>query len=283
MANEIGNTEITATRQQLIASIVQETLKQKSLLLPTITDYSAFAQPGASQVGIPRRAQFAAADKTENTDLTAQELLFSADTILFDKHKAIYAKLEKIAGLQSNVNVQSEILVEMANELALQVDKDIIVQLKLPSAAAPDHRQLFANSPTNTIQQTDILEARRLLNVQKVPMDNRTLLIPPDQEKAMLLISDFVRADTYGSAGGLINGEVGRVYGFRVMMHTELVAAEFLAYQSGHVGFGQQMSSEYLTDIEVKSLSTEYALHHVYGVKVLDLGKRGTWFNATGA
>jgi uncharacterized membrane protein YhfC len=114
-------------------------------------------------------------------------------------------------------------------------------------------------------------------------MEGRTLLVPPDQEKAMLLISDFVRADAYGSSGGLINGEIGRVYGFRVMMHNNLSAAEFLTYHAGHVGFGQQLSTEYLTDIEVKSLSTEYALHHVYGVKVLDSGKRGVFSNATGA
>lgn len=286
MANEIGITEVDATRQSLVASIVQETLKQKSILLGTVSDYSSYAAAGAKEVKIPRRAQFAAADKSENTDLTAQELTFSSDTISLNKHKAIYSKLERIAGLQANVQVQAEILAEMANELALQVDKDLVTVLKATSAAAPDHRVLFANSPTNTIQQTDILEARRLLNVQNVPMDNRFLVIPPDQEKAMLLLSDFVRADAYGSAGGLINGEVGRVYGFTVVMWNvsgSLASTEFLAYHKGHVGFAQQLTPEFETQKELKSVSTEFLLHHVYGTVTLDSGKRGVLFNSTGA
>jgi N4-gp56 family major capsid protein len=286
VANEIGLTEVDATRQSLVASIVQETLKQKSMLLGTISDYTSMLGAGAKELKIPRRNQFAAATKAENTDLTAQELTFSSDTISLNIHKAIYAKLERIAGVQSNVAVQSEIIQEMANELALSVDKDIVAQLKLASAAAPDHRQLFANSPTNTIQQTDILEARRLLNVQNVPMDGRYLVLPPDQEKSMLLISDFVRADAYGSSGGLVNGEIGRLYGFTVVMwnvSASLAANEFLAYHKGHVGFAQQLTPEFETQKELKSVSDEFLLHHIYGTTVLDSGKRGVLFNSTGA
>jgi len=106
MAN-ISNTEVDATRQALIASIVQMTLKQQSVLVPTVTDYSSFAVPGAKSVGAPRRTQFAAADKTEETDLTGQTFTFSADTINLDKHKAIYTLLEKISGVQANVNVEA--------------------------------------------------------------------------------------------------------------------------------------------------------------------------------
>lgn len=185
MANEIGVTEVDATRQDLVASLVQEVLKQKSILLPTIMDYSAFAVPGAKSVSIPRRTQLAAANKVENTDLTAQEITFAADKIDLNLHKAIYSKLEKIAGIQANVSVETEIIMEMANELALQVDKDILAELRLASAAAPDHRLQYANTPTDTIQAVDILEARRLLNVQVAPMEDRYMLISPDQEKAI--------------------------------------------------------------------------------------------------
>ena len=85
MANEIGATEVSATEQAIIASVVQQVLKQDSILMPTVSDYSRFAQPGSLSVGIPRRTQFTAADKSENTDLTAQELTFAADTISLNK------------------------------------------------------------------------------------------------------------------------------------------------------------------------------------------------------
>jgi N4-gp56 family major capsid protein len=281
---EIGITEVTAVAQDAIASVVQEVLKQKSILLPTISDYSSYAVKGDKSVSIPKRTQFAAADKSENTNLTAQELTFTADQILLNKHKAIYAKLERIAGVQAMVQVDQEIISEMANELALQIDKDILVQLKLASTAAPDHLLDYANTPTDTVQAVDILEARRLLNVQKVPMMDRYMLISPDQEKAMLQIANFIEVDKYGAdAVALKNGELGRIYGFTVLMHTELAAAQTLFWHSTACGFARQLQPEYATDFQLASVSQEYLLHNLYGVKVLDAGVRQVYFNGTGS
>ena len=268
---QMGLTEVSATSMDVIASIVQDTLKQESKLLPLISDYSAFAVKGAASVKVPRRTQFTAADKAENTALTAQELTFAVDQISLDKNKAIYAALEKVAELQATPNVESEIIMEMAKELALQVDKDIFAQIALASSASPDHRIAFVGSD---VAQTDLLQARYLLNVQSVPMDGRFLGIAPDQEKALLSISDFVRADAYGSAGGLVAGEIGRLYGMTVVMSNVFTAARAYVWHKSAVGFAQQMTPEYSTDVDLKNTAKEYLLQHVYGVKVLDSGKR---------
>lgn len=268
---QIGLTEVSATSMDVIASIVQETLKQESKLLPLISDYSAFAAKGAASVKVPRRTQFTAADKAENTALTAQELTFAVDTISLAKNKAIYAALERVAEIQATPNVEGEIIMEMAKELALQVDKDIFTEIALASAAAPDHRVAFVGSD---VAQVDLLQARYLLNAQNVPMDNRFLGIAPDQEKALLSIADFVRADAYGSAGGLVNGEIGRIYGMTVVMSNVFTAARAYVWHKSAVGFAQQMTPEYSTDVDLKNTAKEYLLQHVYGVEVLDSGKR---------
>jgi hypothetical protein len=80
-----------------------------------------------------------------------------------------------------------------------------------------------------------------------------------------------------------MNAELGRIYGFTVLMHTELVAAEFLAYHKSHAGYATQISPAFDTNKDLKNVSDEFLLHTLYGVKVLDSGKRGVWFNATGA
>lgn len=268
---QIGLTEVSATSMDVVASIVQDTLKQESKLLPLVSDYSAFAIKGAANVKVPRRTQFTAADKAENTALTAQELTFAVDTIALSKNKAIYAALEKMADVQATPNVESEIIMEMAKELALQVDKDIFAQIALASAAAPDHRIAFVGAD---VAQTDLLQARYLLNVQNVPMDNRFIGIAPDQEKALLSISDFVRADAYGSAGGLVAGEIGRLYGMTVVMSNVFTAARAYVWHKSAVGFAQQMTPEYSTDYDLKNTAKEYLLQHLYGVVVLDGGKR---------
>ena len=282
MAN-MGITETQATAQQLVASIVQETLKQRAFLLPTISNYSGFAPAGASQVSIPRRTQFSAADKAENVALTGQTITFASDVITLDKHKTVYALLEDFAAVEANVAVRAEIIQEMAAELALQVDKDILTELRLASAAAPDHIIQFANTPTDTAQRTDVLEARRLLNAAVVPMDNRFLLVSPDQEKSLLNIDEFISADKYGSPQGLREGELGRVHGFTVIMHTEVAAAEMIAYHQSAVGYASQVEPRFETDRKLAEVAEEFLIQMKYGVEVLDGGKRQVVFNATGA
>ena len=121
------------------------------------------------------------------------------------------------------------------------------------------------------------------MNVQKCPLDGRFLVVSPDQEKSLLLVSDFVRADQYGSSEGLKNGELGRIYGMTVLMHTELAGVDTLVYQQSHVGFAMQKGAEFETDKDLKAVSDEFLLHQFYGVKVLDAGKRGVWFDGAGA
>ncbi len=268
---EIGLTEVSATSMQIVSALVQQTLKQESKLLPTIMNYSQFAVKGADSVKVPRRTQFAAANKSENTDLVAQELTLSLDTISLNKNKAIYAALERIAELQATPNVEAEIVQEMAKEIALQVDKDIYAQLLLASAAAPDHRIAYAGA---ALAQVDILEALRLLKVQNVPMQDMFMAIHPTDEKSILSISDFIRADTYGSPNGLVNGVVGKVYGLPILVTNVATENRAIVYHKSAVGFASQLEPEFKTDQNLKATSKEYLLEMIYGVSVLDSGKR---------
>lgn len=269
---EMGLTEVSATSMDVVSALVLQTLKQESKLLPTITDYSQFAVKGAASVKIPRRTQFTAADKAENTDLVAQELTFSVDQISLNKNKAIYAALEKIAELQATPDVEAEIIMEMAKELALQVDKDIYAQLLLASAAAPDHRIAYVGA---SLAQADILEANKLLKVQNIPVPQDCyMIVSPKDEKSLLGIADFVQAQTYGSPEGLVSGVIGRVYGFNVLVSNVATDDRAILYHKSAVGFASQMQPQYSTNYLLKSTSQEYLMEMIYGVKVLDGGKR---------
>jgi N4-gp56 family major capsid protein len=283
---DMGVTEVTATSQEIIASVVQEVLKQKSLLLPTIQDYSSYAGKGADEVKIPRRTQFTADSKAENTSLTAQVLTFSSDTISLNKHKAVLARLEKIASTQSMVNVEAEIVKEMAAELALQVDKDIIVELRLVSTSAPDHLIDFSNSPTDTVTDTDFLEARRLLNVQNVDQSDRFCLLSPDREKEALALTNFISQELYGPNMAIMKGELGMVRGFRILLHNEVgdgAEKEIHFYHKSCVGYAFQQQPEFKRADDLPNVAEEMLLHQIYGCKILDSGKRGVMINASGA
>lgn len=275
-------TEAGTTRQDLVSAIVQETLKVKSVLIPTVLDYSAGVVPGAKSLYIPRRGQFTAADKVEDTDLTAQAFTFTQDQLTLS-HKAIYSEAELIADLQSAVNVEAEIIKESAAELAKAMDDLIIAQLKLASTSAPDHLLDYSNSPTDTLQVADIANMRLLLNKQNVPMEDRILLVSPAQEYALLQIASFIQAERYGSAEAIMNGEIGRIFGFKVLVHNSLADVDAIAYHKMACAFAVQLAPSFEKMMHLAGIKNQYLLHTVAGAKVLQAGKANVYYNGSGS
>ena len=61
----IGNTDLVATKNDLIVSLVQRELISKAVVMPSIRDASAFAVKGAKSVAIPRAGSFTVEDPCE--------------------------------------------------------------------------------------------------------------------------------------------------------------------------------------------------------------------------
>lgn len=278
----IGATDVGTTRQDLVSAVVQETLKAKSILMPTVLDYSSSLPAGSKSVYIPRRAQFTAETKAEDTDLTAQAMIFTQDQLTLS-HLACLAEVEVIAELQSAVNVESEVIKESSEELAKKMDDLIIVQLKLVSTAAPDHLLDYANTPTDTLTIAEIVNARNLLNKQFVPMNDRYMVISPDQEAAVLQLANFIQAERYGSSEPIQNGEVGKIYGFKVIVHPSLAAVDSLFYQKQHVAMAIQLQPSFEFMMNLPGIKKQYLLHTIAGAKVLQAGKAGVYYNGSGA
>lgn len=267
----LGKTEVDAVSQELIlGAMVQQQLLQEAMLLPTVTVYSA--PNGVDKLKIPRAGNFTVNDKSENTAVDAQILTYATDDLALDKHKVIQVLVEKMALKQSAVSIYSDIASRAGKGLALQLDTDIIAALVATSASAPDHRIAFAGA---SIAGVDILEAIRLLKVQNVMTKECYLGINPTEEKAMLQISDFVRADGYGNGSAIQNGVLGSIYGLKVLVHNGFTAGNAVAWHPSHVGVGIQAQVEFDQDKDLGNLSTRLSWDTIYGTKTLDSGKRG--------
>jgi len=266
-----GKTEVDAVSQELIlGSMVQEQLIQAAILLPTVNNY--VAPLGVDKLKIPRAGGFTVGDKAENTSVDAQTITYATDDLNLDKHKVIQVLVEKYAMKQSSVALLSDIAARAGKALGLQLDTDIIAALVQASASAPDHRIAFAGA---SMAQVDILEAKRLLTVQNVNTKECYLGINPTEEKAMLAIADFVRADAYGNAQGLQAGVLGMLYGFKVIVHNGFTAGNAVVWHPSHVAAAIQANVEYEQDKDLPNLSERLSWDMIYGVKLLDSGKRG--------
>lgn len=269
----MGVTETSAAAHAAVSKLAQEYLVQQSVLLPTVTDYSALAVKGASSIKVPRAGGFTVNSKAENTSQDAQTITFASDTISLDQHRVVQFLLEDIADIQSNVSVVQEAVLRASKDLALDMDNKIIAELRLASSSAPDHEIVFNDTSNNDLELVDVLEVRRLLLTQNLNPKECYIGIGPDKEKDMLAISDFIDASKYGSSEPVMMGEIGRVFGMRVIVHTSL-ADEMVAWHPSAVGIAMQQDVRFQTDLDLGNLARRYSLDYIGGFEVLDGGKR---------
>lgn len=275
-----GVTEITAASLADISSIMQSYLQQASLLVPSVTDYSQFAVKGAKSVAVPRAGGFTVGDKAENTAVDAQISAVSADTISFTKHKVVQFLVEEIAENQAKVALIQEYLMRAAKDLGRQIDKDIIVELKLASAAAPDHQIVFIDTATDVMARGDVLAAKKLLETQHVPFNECYIGVGPEKYNELLNISDFIDASKFGSNMPIEKGVIGMIYGAKVVNHVDF--EDFACFwHPTAVGLAFQRLLTVQSESDLPNLAQRWSADLRYGVEVLDSGKRNVLIDST--
>lgn len=269
---DLGLTEVQATVQETVADMVQEYLIQEAVLMPLVMNIPT--KPGEDRVKIPRSGDdFTADTKAENTALTAQVITYTTDDLLLDKHKAVQVRVEDRADVQSMIALVQDIVPRMVKTLALDIDTQIVAQLELASAAAPDHRLAYDNA--TSLGKTDLLIARQLIHEQNLRFNECYIGVSPASERNLLAIDDFVHVDKYGAtASGLNNGELGRLYGARVIMSNEFDDAKTIVWHPSACAFARQVNPLFEDDRDLPNLATLYSLSHLYGTVVLDGGVR---------
>lgn len=270
----MGTTETSANALAQVSELAQIYLQQESKLLPTVTDYSFLATKGASSIKLPRSGGFTVGDKSENTRVDSQVITYASDTISLNQHRVIQFLLEDIADMQSMVAVTQDAILKASKDLAFDIDKKIKAEFDNASTAAPDHVIQYNDSTNEDIEKTDILEMRRLLVVQNINPRECFLGLAPGQEKNMLLIDDFVHVEKYGSSIPVMQGEIGMVYGMRVIVSNVFDGTDSYAWHPTSVGMALQQGVRVQRDYDLANLAWRYSLDYLAGFEVLDSGKR---------
>lgn len=268
----MGVTETSANALANIAQMAQSFLIQESVLLGTATDYSNLAVPGASSIKLPRSGGFTVGDKAENTAVDAQVITYAADTISFS-HRTVQFLIEKLAQRQSVVDVVSDAVMKATKALALDIDEKILAEIELGSASAPDHQINFADTVTDVLAKGDILGARKLLIDQNINPRECFLAVGSEKEAEMLAIEGFVDSSKYGSNSPVMLGEIGMVYGMRVLVHTS-ISDYMVAWHPSAVGYAFSQPIELDFDKDLANIGMRYSLDYIFGAQVLDSGKR---------
>lgn len=268
MADAItGNTELSAAKQDIITAIVQKELKFAAKLVPFITDLSVYAGKGAKSVKVPKLTSFTVVDRTSGAAGDATALTAAVDTIDLDQNAYVAWIIDSSDEIQATIDVQIENARRAAAAHGRYVDTQIIGKLESVGVAT---------TTTGDITRNIVLDMRESLLKNDADLGMCFFAISPAQEKAMLKVDEFTRADIYGSAV-VPNGVIGRCYGVPVIVHNGLADQQFFLSEKEGVAIAFQkapnMSSQGAN--EYGTTAQRVAMDQLFGVGGLHIAEHG--------
>jgi hypothetical protein len=158
-------------------------------------------------VHVPVRGALSVNDKTANAVYTLQTPSASVVNVTLNKHKEISFLVEDVAKAQANQDIIAGYIEDGMKALGEQIDSDLLALYSGFSATPVD--------ATAGITVAKIVEARRLLNAAKVPLDGRVVVWHEDAEAEVLQLAQFTSAqEDPANADALRNATLGRKFGF---------------------------------------------------------------------
>jgi hypothetical protein len=257
-------------KQDLIASVVQRELEFQAKLLPTVTNVSQFAVPGAKSISFPKLSSFTVNSRAFGAADTEQVLTDTFDQLLLDQNKIVSWIVDAKDDVQTTIGAQAENAKRAAAAHARDIDTNIVSVIE--AAGRTDWGVATGDITRDII--LDMMEG--YLDAEGVESD-AVLVVGNDQHKALLKISEFTEHQIYGPNDAIRGGQIGTVYGMPVIRRSGLAASTYYIYGKEAVaaGFqaGPQMDSE--KDIQYGTGAMRFAMDVLYGLKALRLNEKG--------
>lgn len=257
-------------KQDLIASIVQRELEFQTKLLPTVTNVSQFAVPGAKSISFPKLSSFTVNSRAFGAADTEQTLTDTFDQLLLDQNKIVSWIVDAKDDVQTTIGAQAENAKRAASAHARDIDNNLVSVIE---AAGRTDWGITAGDITRDI----------ILDMQEGYFDaegnegDAVLVVSNDQHKALLKITEFTEHQIYGPNDAIRAGQIGTVYGMPVIRRSGLAASTYYLYGKEAVaaGFqsGPQMDSE--KDIQYGTGAMRFAMDVLYGLKAMRLNEKG--------
>ena len=263
MADAIhGNTELGATKQDIIAAIVQKELAFKAKLMPTITDVSRFAIPGSKTIEFPKMTSFTVVNRTEGSAGDSSVLTASNDIMSLNFNAYVAWIVDAMTKKQSNIEAEAVLAQRAAAALGRYVDTQIIAEL-----VSVADLSVNGASPAD-IDKAAVLDMIEQIDAAEGDLDESVFIVPADQRKALLNISDFSANDVFGRPVNY-TGIIGQLYGLPVLMHNGVGAQQVLCYEKSGLAVGFQslpaMDSQPANEFGVGA--ERKAMDQLFGVK----------------
>lgn len=263
-----ASNEMDATKQDLVAALVQKELRFKSKLAPMATDVSRFAVKGSKTVSFPRLGSFTVTNRAAGAATDAAAVSSSADQLDLSFVAHINYIIDPAEAVESVLDWELELASRAAAAHSRYVDTQLLSVLETNGQAL--------GSVTGDISKSNFLTMRKTLLENDADLSNLLFIAPPAQEATMLGISEFVDSDKYGSSN-IPNGVIGKLFGVEIMIHNGItVSDQYHMFDRSALYIAFQVMPEIGEAPEVKygPKAKRVAIEQKFGVKAGQLGEK---------
>jgi N4-gp56 family major capsid protein len=182
-------------------------------------------------IHIPVPSRGSASAKAANTQVTLSAPTNTTVDVSINKHYEYSKLIEDIAEVQSLASMRKFYTDDAGYALAKQVDTDLVdLGEGFQGGTTTDGSYTYAYigtgatywSGTNEADLTDAGLRALILKLDNadVPMDNRSLIVPPVVANDLLGINRFTEQQYIGSGDAIKTGKIGMIYGIDVYIST---------------------------------------------------------------
>jgi N4-gp56 family major capsid protein len=208
--------------------------KSNLVLANLVTKMSHKGKKGDT-IHIPAPSRGSASEKAANAQVTLSAATNDVVNISINKHYEYSKLIEDIAEVQALASMRKFYTDDAGYALATQVDDDLFALFEGlqggtvggTGAAAWEKAVIGGDGTTdytgNSTNASDITDAgiRKMilaLDNADVPMDNRSLILPPVAANDLLAINRFTEQQFIGSGDAIKTGKIGQIYGVDVFV-----------------------------------------------------------------
>lgn len=271
------NADVAGVQEALVAETVLRELQAAAKLGSIFADYSELVGKGTSTLKIPRANSFTVSnrDNATPTPASAANLTFAFDEIALDQSKYVYYVIPGDVEMDAKPSYELTAASRAASAHARDMD---IARLNELWDGADVANDVDFVSGTDSIEEK-LLEMMQVADEREMLDDGqRYLIVRPQERKELLSVANFVQADKYGDKTPLHTGELGSLYGIRVIMNnlqgTGFVDGNMILCHKESLGFAFHRRPIHDSDkaIEWGAGSMAHTWDVKYGLEALQAG-----------
>ena len=246
-------------------------------------------------IHIPVPSRGSASAKAANTQVTLSAATNSVVDVSLDKHYEYSKLIEDIAEVQALASMRKFYTDDAGYALAKQVDTDLVTLWEaLQSGTAGGSNasawetayigstgtDLYTGNSSNAADITDAGIRALLIRLDNadVPMDNRSLVVPPIAANDMLGINRFTEQQYIGNGDAIRTGKIGMIYGVDVYISSNVPTTTTADTATDRVGcllhkdalvLAEQVGVRSQTQYKQEYLGDLFTSDTIYGVAEL--------------